>query len=178
MFSIYPLRGTNKPVRTHVLLSLSYLSTTGDEQTLFRFLFLCKDVFIPYGGRINMKIRAFVRNKSIYPLRGTNKLFHLFSPTVWEHLSPTGDEQTSKNRCGVTLSWFIPCGGRTNGRCNVDYHTPHIYPLRGTNKPHNPGNQCWKRDLSPTGDEQTYNRTFNVMLHRFKIGRASCRERV
>ena len=118
MFSIYPLRGTNKPVRTHVLLSLSYLSTTGDEQTLFRFLFLCKDVFIPYGGRTNTLSNSFFSAVFIYPLRGTNEPYCKKTVLNWLYLSPTGDERTFGFARPASQGVFIPYGGRTNPSCS------------------------------------------------------------
>ena len=132
---IYPLRGTNERRLQCLGLRFLHLSPTGDEQTPFCFVGSSSPLFIPYGGRINMKIRAFVRNKSIYPLRGTNKLFGFFGAFDFSHLSPTGDERTFTVASSVVLALFIPCGGRTNITTSEYNSSSSIYPLRGTNEP-------------------------------------------
>ena len=142
MFSIYPLRGTNELNTTSFPSSFANLSPTGDEQTFFLFMKYLTCSFIPYGGRTNLSAFKGFRLVKIYPLRGTNKLFSLSFSVGRFNLSPTGDEQTSQVCHNAKLWVFIPYGGRTNVASDEPTHDGRIYPLRGTNKPHNPGNQC------------------------------------
>ena len=130
--SIYPLRGTNKPVSEKNTLFRFHLSPTGDEQTNLSAFEGLRGVFIPYGGRTNVLLRTLQTPLSIYPLRGTNKQTGNQMIGCAHNLSPTGDEQTDGRFYAYTGRRFIPYGGRTNVRRGASISRKRIYPLRGT----------------------------------------------
>ena len=133
---IYPLRGTNERRETLGSLYSLHLSPTGDERTETRNHRLTLSVFIPYGGRTNVRQDVSISRKRIYPLRGTNEQRIQPHQLLFLHLSPTGDEQTLRRHLLAFSEIFIPYGGRTNfTTCFGKKYGLH---------------------LSPTGDEQTY----------------------
>lgn len=112
---IYPLRGTNEPLKSLQEGGIGYLSPTGDERTTGTSNFDLALKFIPYGGRTNESSSSSTQIKEIYPLRGTNEhdnLHRLSTRHIYplrgtnkplysitnhssKYLSPTGDERTA-----------------------------------------------------------------------------------